>query len=271
MIPKIFHFIYLFGSNTKQFNINHYISIKSNIIVNKPEAVRIYTNNIHSLRSSNWYQRLYDEFGITEVFVDEDMCRCPNGVLSPYPTHQADVLRLNVMKSIGGIYSDVDSIAINPLPEEWFSTDGAYFCYENFEEVPESICNGFFLSSPNHQFINDCLEVYSEYDPELCKPGTTDWTLYSVQAMWELLKNNPNRYSNLNLLQPSDFQPVYLSYPEVEKLFFLRDLDLEDYINKSYQLHLWEGRHQGILKILSEDYFVQSNSIYARLCKKYIL
>lgn len=267
LVPKIFHFIYLFGPKTRQFDINHYLSVKSNIVVNNPLIVYIYTNNPVKLDKSKWINKLQEEFTCIRIeAVTEGDCKVDRMISpSPYMAHQADILRLKKLIERGGVYSDVDSIAYEPLTDLW-ELGKDVFCHETYDLVPESLCNGFFMATPGSNFLRDWLKAYDDYDPDKCKPGTPDWVRFSCSTGLQLLERKP--YS-VRILDPVAFQPIYLSYKDTQSLFLLDRMHCLESL-KPYQVHTWETRNKDILKVLDEDYFKESNATYAQLGRKYL-
>jgi len=271
MITNTFHFIYLYGDKTIEFNINHYISIKSNMVVNKADAV-LWTNNNIRLRESPWIKKLFEEFpGRFAIFsTDEAYHHIKDEIgqdLSnlPYMAHCADMLRLWIMCEYGGAYSDVDSVAIHPIPEDWWYDEKATYCLETGSV--DCLCNGFFLAPAGSMMLSDWLEGWRDYNPKECIPGTPSWTKYSVQLGGILM----SKYKDwLRILEPKSFQPKYLTYKETCDIFYLDRISELEYNPGIYELHLWDTRNKDFMKVLDERYFLESDATYAQLGKKYL-
>lgn len=270
MIPRIFHFIYLFGESTPYFGINHYISVKSNIVINDPIKVYIYTNNYIKLTRSKWIDSLLSEFGDSRINIIQ--CSPEDYVIgdvnmgeSPYMAHVSDYLRLHFITQAGGVYSDVDSIAVNRIPDELWNCNRPVFAYEN-NGSHDCLCNGFFMAPVGNDVLLKWKDSFKEYRPEDCVPHTDSWTKFSVQMGYKLFIDE---CAPLTLIDPYLLEPYYLSYSDREDLFLL---DTTEYLDdlKPYQVHLWETANKDILKILSRRYFKESNATYAQLGARYL-
>lgn len=263
-----FHFIYLYGPDTIEFNMHHYISVMSNICENGADAI-IWTNNVDRMNNNYWIKMIQSEYNLTIKDVKPiytAIYLLTDQVLEdlPYMAHVADMCRLYIMANNKGVYSDVDSIAVRPLPKEWFYSDKDIFCLET--DSNDCLCNGFFIAN-NHAFLMDWLMCWKDYNPKECRPGTPDWTKYSVQLGWNVSLMHEDE---IQVLPPFTFQPKYLTYKDTCDLFFLdRYHEIKDNLDV-YEVHLWETRNQHILKLLDDRYFKESKATYAQLGSPYV-
>lgn len=268
MIPKVFNFIYVFDENgsTRDFNIHHYLSILTNYKVNNPDRIVLHTNDSLRLISNSWIKKLIsiigDRFHINSNWGESDRYTS-SGKRYEYMAHWADYIRLNILYNEGGVYCDLDCIALTPMPESWFLEDKVKWGIES-DGSETAICNNVIVAPKDNPFIVDCLKILElEYDPLIAVPGTSNWAVYSVMKPYELYKSNLDRYDSVDILPSGTFQPYHQYYDDTEKLFFL---DRFDEVNKPeyYELHTWETRNWVILKNLSERYFKESQSTYAK-------
>jgi len=260
-------FIYLYGKQTIEFNINHYISIFSNICVNNAEA-SIWTNDIERLKNNYWIKMLQSEYKLDIKDIHPIYEAIENRIdlrldKLPYMAHVADMCRLYIMANNPGIYSDVDSIAVNPIPEELLNYNYV-FCLES--NTDNCLCNGFFIAN-RCNFLLDWLDDWETYSSIECEPGTPNWTKYSVQLGWTHYLNYKHE---VTLIDSISFQPKYLTYKDTCELFFLDRYDEIKNNPNIYQVHLWETRNQSILKVLDERYFKESKATYAQLGSPYV-
>lgn len=225
MIPKIFHYIYLKGEKTNQFSLTHYLSIKSNIEVNKPEIVYFHCNE--EPKNSCWFDKIKSHLQIVPTELISDY----KGKTITRLSHQADILKVTLMNTVGGIYSDLDSIATNPLPEEYFTYDKPILTLEMNEARSElvGITAGFMMSPGHSDFFDKILDSYSEYDTN-CSHGE-----FAIQRPLKIFLDNPE------LIHPrpaQDWIGIHFNRTEMAHLFLHKRLEL---IENSYQIHLWEN------------------------------
>jgi len=282
MIPKHFYFIYLYGPETYEFNHYHYVSLASNIEINKPEKVTIITNKFNRFKN-NFYVSLallkYHDTPIEIVDLKDLYNQIPGldienylGNHVPYMSHQADILKNELIRNFGGIYSDFDSIALKPFPEEWYESNKSIFCAEEDNGEIVGICAGFFLGVKNCPFITANLSRYKDYDENEVKPKTANWAKFAVQLPLDSYRSNPD---NISLISAKYLEPLYTYYHDVDLLFFRNknNRELEDRVRDAYQLHLWENRNGYILRTYSPSSIMQDRDTkyYASIAAQYLI
>jgi len=271
MIPKHFNFIYLYGPETYPFSLSHYISLKSNIIVNElgKDSVTIWTDDIEKLISSSYFKKILTEFP-DRIIIKDVKTEVPFELKSfmgrdiRYATHQADILRNWILVNYGGVYSDFDSVALRPLPKFFYENNKTIMCTEDVDGKPSALCIGFFLGVAGCPLLTATLDRYVDYDPDIVKPGSSDWARFGVTEPFNIYQNHKDWITTI----PAEyFEPLYIDYDSVQNEFFL---DRSDLIVNSYQLHLWETRNGLILRTMKEDAIKTINSTYTLIARKYL-
>jgi hypothetical protein len=82
--------------------------------------------------------------------------------------HQADIIRMRIMREVGGIYLDADVIPLRDFDE---------LRRHNLSmglEGDAGLCNAVMVGAPNTSFINRWWAEYAHFDP------TTQWAYHSV-------------------------------------------------------------------------------------------
>ena len=71
-------------------------------------------------------------------------------------THHADVVRLDALIEHGGLYADIDTVFLRPLPDEWWDVP---FAIASEGPVPDasgverdSLCNALMVARPGADF-----------------------------------------------------------------------------------------------------------------------
>src|SRR5690606_18187034 len=72
--------------------------------------------------------------------------------------HHSDVIRLDVLSRDGGMYADIDTIFVNPVPEEWWESEAvigweAPVTYPDRSEPEPSLSNALLMARPGSSFI----------------------------------------------------------------------------------------------------------------------
>lgn len=264
MIPKIIYFIYLYDKNSVMpLNINHYLCIKSQAIVNRPHKIIILTNNPEEFHQFPWMRRLMAELDTILEVVPVDRITEYKGNKIVNPTQESDILRFNTLIENGGMYLDLDVLAINPIPSSWWESNRTIQAIEPDRRGVCGLGSAVIMAPMGSEFLKEVLVPYQRYDYEIKK------------GLYELPIFRPYRLGLrkkilVNMAPSKHFYPVYYFYDECQKLFFLdaKDELIDDEV---YQMHLWENRNKGLMKYLEEDYFMKSNATYAQLGKEILL
>lgn len=159
MIPKVFHFIWI--NRGREFGYEEYLSILSKILIYQSEYRYIlWTNNpdmdfYHKsellnkgLEVKNLFHEVtrLDPVKTPELWTYWDAeCGLP---------FECDYYRMYLLNKLGGIYSDLDSMSVNKIPESlhkhhWVS------CIEPIPgtDIPNGSVIGFFMCQPNNEYL----------------------------------------------------------------------------------------------------------------------
>lgn len=257
MIPKIIHFIYLRKDrNSFHFMMSHYLSIKSQIEVIKPEKVIFWTNDAPTER--NWFKLIMQEYGDIIEIHDCDMINSYKGIEIPHVSHQADILKAFIVRDWGGIYSDLDSIALKPFPEEFYKSDVPIMGPEEFDGKQVGLCMGYFMAPKGAKFFQLILDEYKDYTPDCA------WGEFAVIRPLRIFNEDK---SLVRLLPHEALEPIYLNYTDREDLFHL---DRTELLKDAYQLHLWENINKPTMKYLTPRSIIENNSTYSQSVRKYL-
>jgi hypothetical protein len=232
--------------------------MKSNIEINKPDKVIFWTNNAPYER--NWFNLILSEYSeLIEIKnIDEYTLNSIEGNEVPHLSHQADILKAFIVRDYGGIYSDLDSLALKSFPDEFYESKVPILCTETFNGVDLGLCMGFFLSPKGSKFFDLILKEYKDYDKDC------DWGEFAVKRPLNIYKNNVDL---VKVISSHYFEPIYLNYKDRVDLFHLDKVELT---KNSYQLHLWENINRGTMKYLNLEYMFNSNTTYSIIGRKYL-
>lgn len=118
LIPRIAHFVFGLREEPEPFHLVHYLAIKSCLEVIKPEEVYLHC---HHLPYGQYWDvtkarvivqhvepaRAVSEFAYADRIVDRYKY-----------AHHADFVRLDVLTEHGGLYADIDTLFVAPVPDE---------------------------------------------------------------------------------------------------------------------------------------------------------
>lgn len=257
-IPNIIHFMWFTGPKSREFSFINYLAVKVAKEVQKPEKIYFYynedlTNNPH------WEaMKLYVE--MVKMDPPEEI----DGVsLQDWPQYQADVVRLQKLYEIGGIYLDTDSFLLKPVTD-LMDHDCVLSGYvEGFSEGAkrgenEYVSGAVIMARPKSEFIKKWMARLSEG----LKTGI--WAWHCVVLPIEIYRENKDL---LHLIDADMFLPFDFR----DKKIIEEDKTEEcmEIVKNSYTLHMWDTIWSNELKSINPEYLEKENNAFTRLFGKY--
>jgi Glycosyltransferase sugar-binding region containing DXD motif len=121
-VPRLAHFVFGLEPQTEPFHLVHYLAIESCRQQLAPE--RIYLHHRH-LPYGLWWDRIRPQLTLVEVDeVPEVSAATYRDELVPRYryAHHADFVRLDALIAHGGVYADIDTLFLEPVPHELFES-----------------------------------------------------------------------------------------------------------------------------------------------------
>lgn len=227
MIPRVFHFVFGLREQTEPFHLMYYLCLASCINVNRPDAVHFH---YHHEPWGEWWERIKPQLTLRRIEPDQAIAdyRYADPTLNQYRyAHLADFARLQILLEEGGIYADIDTLFLQPFPDEWLTRE----CILGQEKAPPaagiggSLCNAWIAAGPGAAFCRRWLEgLHEAFD------GT--WSNHSTLLPYRLWQQHPE---DLDVEPESAFYALDWTRRGIEDLF-LRKVELPQ---QAYSLHLW--------------------------------
>lgn len=277
MIPNIFHFVFGmkpdFGG--KPFNMVHYLAVKSAAVLNAPDQMILH---YQYEPEGEWFDKARPYLTLNKIVAPTEIFGNP----LLHVAHQADIVRLQVLKEMGGIYLDLDTISIKPLTPllQHSFVIGKEFkppiFYTGLDRVKTAIrtvnptalwrkqevyglCNAVMMSEKNSDFISLWLDGYHSFRS---KGKDEFWVEHSVKLPYELACLHTEW---LKVLEPYAFHYPGYDAKGLRRLF-RRNLQFPD----AYLHHLWETNAWTYLKELTPDIVKTNNTTYNRIARLYL-
>lgn len=230
-IPNYFHFVFGFKPQTEPFHLAHYLCLSSCIAVNQPQ--RVYFHYKH-LPYGKWWDRIKDKLTLNEVSTDNFVSNYAyeDKTIGQYRyAHVSDIVRLEMLDKFGGIYADMDTLFINPVPT-WFFSKEYIMGKEKVDytqvagvEAGGSLCNAWIASAPGAEFGKIWLDkIKEEFD------GT--WSAHSTFLPYKLSQEYPDL---IHVEPETSFFSLDWTQEGVKSIF---ENQVEVKPN-NYSLHLW--------------------------------
>jgi len=266
MIPNIFHFVFGLKPQVEPFHLMHYLCLASCIEVNSPDVV--YFHHYHEPYGP-WWDRIRPKLTLRRIEPDAVIAahtyENPDVAKFRY-AHLADFTRLEVLLAEGGIYADMDTLFLRPLPADWLTRQ---FILGRERPPPHasrgSLCNAWIASAPGAAFGRIWLDAMrSSFDGS--------WSDHSTVLPYTLAEQNPGL---LNVEPETAFFSLDWSPKGIADLFE-RAVSLPE---EAYSLHLWHhlwgdrrrrdftSFHDGLL---TPDYVRCANTTYANHARRFL-
>ena len=237
--PNIVHFVWFTGPQSRRFGFLNHLAIKAAAEVQKPDAIFMYCNEEPK---NNMYWEMIRSF-VNIVHVDE-----PNfkGVKwGNYPHYWSDLVRLQELEKIGGIYLDTDAILLKPLNE--FLVHDCVLAGgippDVFRNKNPCVSAATIIARPHAPFIKHWLEGFADaIGREVWSGAMTDFPL-------ELHAKHPGE---LTLIPLGKFLPFDWTNDSV--LDPTRRGEYDALVKDSYVAHMWDTMWSGQLATMPHIY-----------------
>ena len=269
-VPNVFHFVFGLKPQTEPFHLMHYLCLASCIGVNQPDAVMFHCQ--HEPWGEYW-DRIRPQLTIVPVKPDPFISSFEYGhagIGSLRYAHLADVARLEILAEHGGIYADMDTLFVAPLPDSFFN-ESFILGRETADWSPAaraaggSLCNAWMMGEPGAPFAREWLaRTYRSFDGS--------WSAHSTLLPFQLSQEHPEWIR----VEPSRSFFHFDYYPQGIRSIFRRHV--QD-LHGIYSMHLWshcwwdaKTRHTARFHggRLTPAYVRHADTTYAALARPYL-
>lgn len=245
MIPNVFHFVFGMAEDFggKPFSFVHYLSVKSAVKLNNPEAVYFH---YQYEPEGEWWEQAKPLLTLNKIKAPDSFMGKPLF----HVAHKADVIRLQMLKQTGGIYLDLDTISVKPLtdlldhsfvigqelkpayvPKNWLQRLNLKTgLTKKPSEKATGLCNAVLLSEKNSDFVNYWLKEYKTFRS---KGRDKYWNEHSVLV--------PERLAALYPTSITQLSPYAFHYPLYDAAGLRAMFEEVQEFPDAYLHHLWES------------------------------
>lgn len=225
MIPKVLH--YCFGMSPdfggKPWSLVHYVCLRSAVERIRPKDVLFYCEHEPT---GPWWE-------LTRPMVTLQKIGAPREVFGKqllHGAHRADVVRLEKLLSVGGIYLDADVFVHSSFDQ--LLAHPTVLGEERVSGKVVGLCNAVILAEANAPFLK---RWHSEYRWFRSKGHDNYWDEHSVRVPYELSKSFSDE---LAVLPHSAFYWPTFKKEDITMIFESAEpIDLSG----AYANHLWES------------------------------
>lgn len=242
------HYIYGLKEQNTEFSFLQYISIFSNIIINKP--IQIFMHYVYE-PYGYWWNRIKHYLHLLKI----------NETWFPsqlkHYAHKSDYLRLYLLYHYGGIYYDLDTLCIRSH-HHLLNNECVWGIQENFQDKYNLLCNAIIFAKPRHFFIKKCLDLY------LPNFNEKEWCYASMHIPSLLYQHCKEEHQQKITILPSS--SFYIpNYNMMSKLFHEKNQTFsEDLIT----YHYWSSNSNPYTeKITSIEYIYHYHCLFSSYLK----
>ncbi len=267
LIPNVYQFVFGLREQTEPFHLMHYVCLRSCLEVMRPDAVRFHYRNEPFGPLWDEIRPQLDLVPIEPVTPADGYAYADAGIAAYRYAHMSDFVRLEILLREGGIYADMDTLFLHPLPAQLRH----HACVMGRETSPltaageGSLCNALIGAAPRSGFCQMWLDrIWDAFD------GT--WSNHSTLLPHRLSLSHPE----LIHVEPSTSFFALDWTPDGLADLFLRSRALGE---DCYSLHLWshlwfEPTRRDFCtfngELLTEDYLAFAAATYAEHARRFL-
>ena len=270
MFPRTFHFVFGLRDRPEPFHLVFYLCLESCRQVNDP--CKIFLHCHHQPYGPYW-DMIRD--AVTIVPVDPDPIiaayQYPQRAHNKYRyAHHADVIRLDALIERGGVYADIDTIFVNPIPDDLLrrpcvlGREDDVMCHRTGRLRP-SLCNAVIIAEPHAAFTVAWRQrLHAAFDGS--------WSNHSCFLAHELSLQCPD---DVHVEPQRTFYKHGHRPAGVQMLLEGLDTDFDDVISMHLWSHLWwDKRRRDFSRVhagmLTEDYLRCVDTTYTVAARRFL-
>lgn len=261
LIPKRFHFIFGLTPDFAEipFSFIHYLALRSAIDVNRPDEVIFHCKY---RPSGQWWDRVSDHVQISSVDPPIEV----DGVPLLNVAHMSDVLRLQILRSEGGVYADIDTMFLRSYDP--LLNLAPVIVGDQGINGEEGIGNAIIMAEPQAEFIVEWLDGYypsrSPWGGYRCTSRSSHYLEYTNVFPAYLAARHPHS------LHIEPYTSFYWPRAQTSHFKWLYQ-ESGTIFHQSYSIHLWESlAWEDYLRPLSPESLRASDSNFAQIAAPYL-
>lgn len=269
-IPNVFHFVFGLRKQTEPFHLVFYLCLESCLRVQNPEALYLY---YHYEPYGPYWDLIKGRITLVRIHTNEfvDQFQYQDRFVKKYSyAHQSDFVRLEKLIEYGGVYADIDTIFVNPLPAHLFDQSFVLgkeddIVEQGTGETRSSLCNAFIMSERDSSFGQQWLHAMA---------GAFDgsWSRHSTLLPYELSQAYPE---SIHIEPPRTFYKHMWTLEGIHTLFEGCDADFEGVVSFHLWSHLWwEKRRKDFsdfhAELISEEHIRREDTTYNLVARRFL-
>lgn len=174
--------------------------------------------------------------------------------------HKSDVVRLLMLRELGGVYLDMDTITVRPFTD-LLKHDFGMAVQASVHDAAAGLCNAVMWGRPNAEFLRIWIGEYGSFKS---KGRDHLWDYHSVKLPALLAREHADKITILN--HRAFFYPLWTDLERI--LLSERGERFLPYFAEAYGFHLWNGATEEALRRVSPKWIETSTSAYAHFVRR---
>lgn len=205
-MPRIVHFIFGLRPQREPFHLLHYLALASCRQVLAPDEIRLH---VHELPYGIYWDLARPLVTLERIEpVQEIAQRHYDPVVGAYRyAHHADVIRLDLLARHGGLYADIDTLFLRPVPDAFWAEPAvigheADVVYPDVGAPEISVTNALLMAQPASPFI-------VRWRQQILNAMDGTWSGHSCRLATRLASDHPDevRVEPQSSFSPFDHTP----------------------------------------------------------------
>lgn len=228
---RIVHFVFGLREQREPFHLLHYLCLESCRRVVRPDHIVVH---VDQLPFGPYWDLIRPHVELERVAALAEIdAIAPDADVAPYRyAHHADVIRLDVLLEHGGMYADMDTIFVAPVPHELWRAP--FVIGEELGppgspagEPGASLCNALMLARPGSPFA-------ARWRAEILHAMDGSWSAHSCQLAARLAAAMPDAVR----IEPERSFTAYRHTVEGLAQLLEHETDAPD-TEGVFSIHLW--------------------------------
>ncbi|KZT51932.1 glycosyltransferase family 32 protein [Calocera cornea HHB12733] len=269
VVPPIVHYVMSMGEgDPRPLQYFQYLAIRSALKNLRPRLVLIH-HRPGAAPHGPWWDLLAPYVTLSPITPPEEVF----GIPVIHYAHKADVVRMQVMLQLGGVYLDQDTFVIRSFDDAGLFTEPTVLGMEadpyaeKMEWEPGGLCNAIIVAKPGASFLQRWFATYRTFNE-----SGHEWAEHSVAMPWELALTYPQEVTVLN--SRAMFYPLW-SKSDVKRVHEpsstgLRGGGWDFSASRQLAYHAWESVSLPYLERLTPTSVARGASSFARMAQAFM-
>ena len=236
MIPRVVHFVFGLRPQLEPFHLLHYLAIESCRRVVQPEEIRLH---LHELPYGIYWDLARPLVCLERIAPVTGLGIGDPDVAAYQYAHQADLIRLDVLARDGGMYADIDTVFVRPVPDGCWEApavigEEAPVRYPGAPGPERSMTNALLMAEPGAPFIR-------AWRSSIVGAMDGSWSAHSSRLATRLARERPDEIR----IEPATRFSPFAHTPEGLQALLERALvpgALDQTSSVHLMAHLWWDR-----------------------------